>query len=257
MPFATIDAVLFRMAAMLAVVIGLAVPAGAQTRSMDGALARLAADSFTETAAAIDEIALSGDAAAAVVLEALADRRLLFDAASKTVAIKDAGGKLIDARTMKALASPPAGLSPVRINNRLRNSLDASLGTLKLVSPDPAKRRIAAEAVFKSRKGTDRAGLEKAIEREKDASVATVMRKAHAAILLAQPDAPLGPRLDAVASLAAWTDSDTLGLLNQTLASAREPELKTAVEAAITRIEHQRQLLAGVQNVIYGLSLGS
>ena len=233
-------------------------PAPARAQSLEAPLARLAADSYPETTLAIEEIARSGAPEAAALLEAMADRRLLFDETTKTVVVKDASGKLLDARTMRPLSGqPPAGLSPVRINNRIRGALDAELGTLALVSPDRAKRLVAADAVFKSRKEADLAGVDLAISRESDSAVAAAMKKARAAILLAKTSAPLGDRLGAVAALAAWTDTDTLALLNQTLAAAKEPELRAAVEGAITRIEHQRQLLAGVQNVIYGLSLGS
>jgi urea transport system permease protein len=246
-----------RLAALLVGAAALLVPSAPRAQTLEAPLARLAADSFTETAKAIEEIARSGAPEAAVILEALGDRRLLVDAASKVVAIKDPTGKLVDARTLKPLAGPPPGLAPVRINNRLRGAIDAELGTLALTSPDRAKRLIAADAVFKSRKTSDLAGLDQAIAREKDGGVAEAMRKARAAIVLANKDAPLSDRMAAVSSLGAWVDIEMLALLNQTIASAKEPELKAAVEAAIARIEHQRQLLAGVQNVIYGLSLGS
>jgi urea transport system permease protein len=246
-----------RLAVLLVGAGALLVPAALSAQSLDAPLARFAEDSFSETAKAIEEISRSRAPQSAAILEALADRRLLFDAATKTVAFKDPSGKLVDARTMKPLAAPPPGLSPVRINNRLRASIDAELGTLALSSLERAKRLVAADAVFKSRKPSDLAGVDQAIAREKDASVAEAMRKARAAIVLANAEAPLTDRMAAVSMLGAWTDTETLALLNQTRAGAKEPELRTAVEAAITRIEHQRQLLAGVQNVIYGLSLGS
>ena len=48
-------------------------------------------------------------------------------------------------------STAPADLQPVRINNRLRRAIDAAIGGLTLLSPDPAKRLEAAQAVFKSR----------------------------------------------------------------------------------------------------------
>ena len=45
----------------------------------------------------------------------------------------------------------PAISPPVRLNNRLRGMVAAALGSLTLMSPDPAKRLQAAQAVFKSR----------------------------------------------------------------------------------------------------------
>ncbi len=232
-------------------------PLAASAGALDQPFARFAADSYSETTKAIEEIARSGVPEAATLLEAMSDRRLLFDVPTRTVAVKDSAGRLLDARTLQPLATPPAGLAPVRINNRLRGLIEAELGTLALVSPDRTKRLEAAEAVFKSRKASDLKAVDLAIAREKDSTVATALRKAHSAIILAKDDALLAEKLSAVAELGAFTDTDTLGLLNQTLASARQPELQTSLQAAITRIEHQRQLLAGVQNVIYGLSLGS
>src|SRR5689334_11373417 len=102
----------FRMGLVLAA-FGLALaPVAAMAQSMEAPLARLADDSFPETAKAIEEIARTGAPEAVTILEAMGDRRLLVDPATKTVAIKDASGKLIDARTMKALAAAPAGLAP-------------------------------------------------------------------------------------------------------------------------------------------------
>ena len=58
------------------------------------------------------------------------------------------------ARSTRRPATPvnaPADLKQVRINNRLRRAIEAALGGLTLLSPDPKKRLEAAQAVFKSR----------------------------------------------------------------------------------------------------------
>ena len=230
---------------------------GVKAQGLEAALKYFEADSFSDTAKAVDEIARSGAPQAAQILEALGDRRLLFDAKTKSLAIKTMGGKLVDALSLKPVMAPEADFSTVRINNRLRGGIEAVLGSLALSSPDRAKRLEAAEAVFKSRKASDLAAVDKAIEREKDTSVAAALRKARAAIMLASPGATPGDRLAAVKDLGAYTDIETLGLLNQSLASAKEPELRNALEAAVKNLEQKRELLAGVQNVIYGLSLGS
>jgi len=230
---------------------------GAGARGLDAALEHFAADSFPETAKAVDEIARSGAPAAIQVLEALGDRRLLIDRKTRLLAIKTPGGKLVDVLTLKPLTTPEATFATIRINNRLRGSIEAALGSLALSSPDRNKRMEAAEAVFKSRKVSDLAAVDKAIEREKDGAIAAALGKARAAIVLVNANASLGDRLAAVKGLGSHTDIETLGLLNQALASAKEPELKSTLEAAVKDVEQKRQLLAGVQNVIYGLSLGS
>jgi urea transport system permease protein len=239
------------------VILAVGIAVGAHAQGLDAALERFAADSFSETAKAVDEIAASGAPEAMVLLEALANRRLLRDPQSKTLVLRDTAGKLLDPRSLNSLDIPATGLTPVRINNRLRGAIDAAIGSLALSSPARNKRLEAAEAVFKSRKAADLAAVGKAIDAEKDAAVAAALRKARAAILLADAGSPLGDRMASVVELGRYTDSDTLGLLNQSLAGAREPELRTTVETSIKRIEDRRRLLAGVQNVIYGLSLGS
>ena len=52
------------------------------------------------------------------------------------------------------------------INNRLRRAIDAALGGLTLMSPDPAKRYDAAQAVFKSHEASVLPAVEAAIAKE-------------------------------------------------------------------------------------------
>jgi urea transport system permease protein len=246
------------LALALLLVMGIAAsPVRLAAQTLDAAFDRLAADSFSDTARAIDDLAASGAPQAESLIEALGARRLLADKATGTIAIQTPAGALLDARTGNPLASPPPGLSVVRINNRLRSAIDAALGTLAMVSPDRSKRLVAAEALFKSRKASDLAPLDKAIAAEKDDAVRSAFGKARSAIVLADDKQPLAERVAAVQSLAEWPDSDTLGFLRQVQASTQEPVLKQSIETAAVAIEHRRQLLSGLQNVIYGLSLGS
>lgn len=258
-PFATALHYLRATIAIVATsaVLAMGCAAGVQAQGLDAALKRFEADNFSETAKAIDEISASGAPEAIAILKALGARRLLFNSASKTIVIKEPSGKLLDPRNLNPLEVPEAGFSPVRINNRLRGAIDAAIGSLALSSPDRARRLEAAEAVFKSRKESDLQAVDKAIEREKDGSIASALRKARAAIMLANASASVGDKLAAVNDLGSYTDTETLGLLNQSLAAAQQPELKSALDAAVANIEQRRQLLAGIQNVIYGLSLGS
>ena len=221
----------------------------------DDALASLAKDNFGETQKAIDALATSDNERAAAVLEALRDRRLQFDDTG-IVYYKDAAGKLIDARTGAEVATPPANLKTARLNNRVRNTLEAALGAMTLMSPDPAKRRSAAEAVFRSRDATALPALLKARDAEKDADIASLFAQAAAAILIAKPDATAPEKIDAIAVLKARGDQEALGLLRPVTADAN-PEIAAAAQAAVSSIEGHLKLMSGIQNVWYGLSLGS
>ena len=83
------------------------------------------------------------------VIQALQDGRLLYT--GDKVFIRDKAGAILDAATGKPAADAPANPTTVRLNNRLRRSVEAALGGLTLLAADPAKRYEAAQAVFKSR----------------------------------------------------------------------------------------------------------
>ena len=114
------------------------------------AVAKFANDDFSDTAEAIDAVAASGNPLALPIISALGDERLFADPESKKVFIKQTDDKIIDATTGAAVGKLPDGASEVRLNNRLRRQVDAALGSLTLMSPDPAKRIAAAQSVFKS-----------------------------------------------------------------------------------------------------------
>src|SRR5437588_5749641 len=120
----------------------------ANAQDYEAALAGFTKDSFNDTDTAIGAVAASGSPLALQVIEALQDGRLLF--AADKVFIKDKKDLILDAATGKPAASAPADLKPVRLNNRLRRSVEAAMGGLTLMSSDPARRLEAAQAVFKS-----------------------------------------------------------------------------------------------------------
>ena len=243
-----------RAAVLLFALVALALPARAD---LAGALARLAEDSFAETAKAIDEIAASGAPQSAAILEAMADRRLLVDPASKAIIVRDKAGAHTDARTGATIAPPAADLASVRINNRLRGQIDAALGSLSLAAPDPARRIQAADAVFKSRDVKALEAVTAALSRETDAGARQAFERARAAILLGAEATTLDDRVAAIKVLVGRADQDSLGLLRATLAAARDPQLRDALEAGISDVEKAQRFRAAAQNVWYGLSLGS
>src|ERR1044072_4019564 len=118
----------------------------ATAQNYEGALAGFTKDSFNDTDAAISAVAASGNPLAVQVVEALQDGRLLF--CGDKVFIRAKAGAILDAATGKPAADAPANLKPVRLNNRLRRSVEAALGGLTLMSPDVARGFVAAQAVF-------------------------------------------------------------------------------------------------------------
>jgi urea transport system permease protein len=231
--------------------------AGARAASLDQALAYFTADDFEQTEAGIKEVAASGSPRAEVILRALQNDRLMFSAAGKAIYIQDDAGKLSDAATGHPLpGAPPDDLDNVRINNRLRGTIDAAIGTLTLLSKNADTRYKAAQAVFKSHEVSALPTLEKAIAQETDSGVKAAMEQARAAILLNMPDVTDAQKLAAIAVMRGRGDQEALALLadiptRESLAVAR------AATDAIHSIEARLAAWNAVQNAWYGISLGS
>ncbi|HRF07331.1 MAG TPA: urea ABC transporter permease subunit UrtB [Xanthobacteraceae bacterium] len=248
-------AILRRFAAG-AVLIGslLAAPA-AFAGPFEDALPKLAADSFSDTADAINLIAASGHADAEAVVSGISAGRVLFDAASKSVYLRAADGSAKNLATGAAEAVP-ATARPVRQNNRIRTTIDTALGTLRLMSPDPQKRLAAANAVFKSRDASSLKLVDEALAKETDARVRKVLSEARAAILIVAPNTAEADRIAAIRLIGAKGDNDALALLRAIPATA-SADVKAASASAIASVERSLAFWEVGQNVWYGLSLGS
>jgi urea transport system permease protein len=219
-------------------------------------VARFATENFSEIEAAVIALAASGDEAAQTVIAALADRRLFYSPNDKRVFYKNEAGKTFDAATLAEIADPPLGLKPVRLNNRVRSTIEAALGSLTLLAADPGKRLEAAEAVFKSRDPSALSTIEAALARESDPAVRRAMEQARAAILVQKADAPEADRLNAIRLIRDRGDQDALSLL-KSIAVDAPASIKEAAASAMAAIESRLALWATVQNAWYGLSLGS
>ncbi len=223
--------------------------------TFDDAVGHFAADSFSDTQKAVGEVATSGVPTAAAILEALAANRLLFDPVGKLY-YRAASGALLEARSGQKADVDDSGLKRVRLNNGVRNALNAAQGVLTLAAPDPATRLRAAESVFKSRDAAARPALEALIAKEAEGRVKTAFVQARAAIVGADSSAPEAERLSAIDTIRLRGDQDSLALLGQISASG-SGRIKAAADAGVAAIQSRLKLLANAQNVIYGLSLGS
>ncbi|MBO0765198.1 MAG: urea ABC transporter permease subunit UrtB [Hyphomicrobiaceae bacterium] len=229
----------------------------AHAGSYEDALPAFTEDSLSDTGEAITKVAASGSPLAASLLEALSDARLIYSAAEKRVFIKTRSGALTDAATGREISgSPPADIDTVRVNNRLRIAIEAALGSLTLMAPDPKRRLDAAQAVFKSHQENVLPALEKALEAETDPRVRRVLSEARAAVLLAKQDTSAAAKIVAIQVVRDRGDLDALALL-EGLPADLPPDVLAAANAASANIKNTLAAWDGVQNAWYGLSLGS
>ncbi len=239
----------------LAVLSAAALAGRAEAQDVGGALAQLATNRYDDTEAALSALALSGDPAAAGIVSALAEGRLVFGGTPPRVYIQGEGGALLDPLTRQPVADAPA-VKPVRVNNRIRRAIEAASGALSLVSPDPAKRLEAAQAVGRSRDAAALPALDAVLAKETDAKVKSALALARASIVIGQAGVPEADRIAAIEVVGAQGNQDALALLRSVPADA-SPAVKDAAAAAIAGIERNLALWGAAQNVWYGLSLGS
>jgi urea transport system permease protein len=222
----------------------------------EDAVGKFANDEFSDTEEAIGAVAVSGNPLAYPIISALQEERLMADPDSKKVYIKQADGKIIDAATGASVDTLPDSASMVRLNNRLRRTVDAALGGLTLLSPDPATRITAAQSVFKSHEEIALPTVESALAKETNKTAKTALSEARAAILLFKSDASEVDKLEAVATIKARGDQDAMGMLSEVGSDQPATVVKTAA-AAVASIQNKLAMWSSVQNAWYGISLGS
>jgi urea transport system permease protein len=211
----------------------------------EDALAGFTTDEFADTADSVTAVATSGSPLAPALIAALQDGRLLFSAKDKKVFIKTADDKLLDAETGKPFeGTPPDDIDPVRVNNRLRGVIATANGALTLMS------------VFKSREAAVLPAIEKALAAETNVRVKKALTEARAAITIAAEDSSAADKVAAIAIVSARGDQDSMALI-ESLPANQPPEVAAAAKAASAKIQRTLALWSTVQNLWYGLSLGS
>jgi len=246
---------LYRLRTLVLAALLIAVAAPALAGPFEDAVAKFATDDFSDTEEAIGVVASSGNKLAYPIISALQDERLMFDADSKKVYVKQADGKIIDAATGASVDSLPDSASPVNLNNRLRRTVEAALGGLTLLSPDLAMRTTAAQSVFKSHEESALPTVESALAKETNKTAKQALAEARAAILLFKSEASEVDKLEAVATIKARGDQEAMALL--TSIGDQPPLVAKAAAAAISSIQGNLAMWSLVQNAWYGLSLGS
>ncbi|WP_088348016.1 MULTISPECIES: urea ABC transporter permease subunit UrtB [Rhodomicrobium] len=248
-----------RAAFLLLLALAVLVPRPSFAQDIEAAINALGQGSFNERTSAANALAQTGDQRAVPVLKALGDRELYLRKADNKVFIgRTVSGTvtLIDPVTGKEAGVSTGGdIEGVKVNNALRRTIEALLGGLTLLSSDPAVRRDAATAMFNQPDPEALGTLDAAIAKETDPAIKAKMDEARAAAVLksSRPDAE---KIAAVKILGARGDQASLSLL-QNLEASAQGDLKAAAAEAIEDVSGALALWNNVQNLWYGISLGS
>jgi urea transport system permease protein len=224
--------------------------------AQDDPFAGLAGSSFDEIRDGITTLAASGNPRAAEVITALQNNKLFTrsDDPNLFISINDDDDKFVDARTGQPSDVSADDLTQVRVNNAVRRSIDAALGSLQLFSADPNQRMDAAKAVYTARDPAVLPALNRAIAAEKDSSIKSEMQLARAAVVLSATDSTDADKLAAITVVQARGDLDARSLLDSVQGS---PPVVAAAKAGVVAIDRILQIWSLLQSVFYGLSLGS
>jgi urea transport system permease protein len=240
--------------------VALLTPQVGSTTDLPVLVQQLGGKDFAAKIAAVEHIAATADPRAVAVLEAMLAGDLGVRRSDGQVVISEARGQAL------LLADPVTGaelgevdrtaVDPISVNNRLRGVLRGALGALTLISPDPDKRREAADAVFKTRDATLLPLLEQAATKEPDAGVRARMVRALAATRTGAGEA-VDQRVAAVDILEGFADPDVRSLLASIAAGDPEPPVRDAAARALEHVEQRLALWGVLGNVFQGVSLGS
>jgi urea transport system permease protein len=149
-----------------------------------------------------------------------------------------------------------ADVEKVKVNNGLRRVLRTLIGQLTLLSDDRGTRLAAALSILRDANPDNLELLDSALAAEADPEIKTIMEVARAAIVLKTGDASIEDKSAAVKRIADWGGREAITILTGALGSAPD-ELKPVLQAAIASLENTRAVWNVLQNVWYGVSLGS
>ncbi|ULJ72485.1 urea ABC transporter permease subunit UrtB [Rhizobium gallicum] len=220
----------------------------------------LGAGGFPEREAAIKALVASGDPHVGQILQQLSDGQLYVNSEEGGPVLLQGGSDdeptYSDPITGEAVADiDPDYMSKVKINNSLRGVIASAMSTLTLLSPDRSARLSAAQGLLKDSDPSNLELLNSALADEKDAEIKNTMEAARAVMML-KSDVSAEDKKAAIDTIAARGDRNALTILTTAMETAPD-DLKAGIEANIAGIKRNLALWDIVQNVWYGLSLGS
>ena len=217
--------------------------------------AGFSADDFDTVSNTATSLALSGNARAQPVLQALTSNHLVVADEGGALYIETDSG-LLDARTGAASTVSSDDTHPVKLNNHVREAVQRALALLDLHVAVPARRAAAAETIFDLHDPAVVPALDRTIAQESVGYVKSKMQQARAAALLSSTT-PIdqSQAIDAIGILRARGGLPSRAILSGL--SGQPPPVMTAAAAAVSSIDLRLRLWSLGQNLFYGLSLSS
>jgi urea transport system permease protein len=211
--------------------------------------------SLTQRSRAITALASHDDDRVIDILQALVDGNLQADRSDPPLVAIRQGRTTLDALTGEELEQPE-GLRRVPINNAQRTQLRGLLARLNL-EHDSAQVRYEAVRRF-IRDGIDSEGIALLLERQQQEDSGRVLAAIDTAIALYQlqgVDRDL--RLQAIETLSGSLEREARNALTRIANNDANPELRAEAQSALDSIAGRISFYRFVENLFFGLSLGS
>lgn len=227
---------------------------------------RLVDADYAEKEVLINSIAQSEHESALVVIKALLNADLFYNKKNGDVVTRNEleNGKYqaTSVFTQTILGEfKKRDLRKIGINNSLRRVINGVVAELQISSSDPKQREAAALELLKAADTSALPILEKALSKESDADIATILKTARALVLLQSDDAIA--RMESIRFLNGSLYVETRNGLNAFLNRAKQDASlygKAEIAEAEKSLEAINQLVKinGVmENVYFGVALGA
>ncbi|MCD8530245.1 MAG: urea ABC transporter permease subunit UrtB [Saccharospirillaceae bacterium] len=220
---------------------------------------------FKEKAALAEQIALSGDDQAVVILQALLDSRLYYVKSSGQLLLVDSSGEpdsALDAFTQQAVTGlGKRDIKKIGVNNSLRIALRSLISRAQISSKYQPQRMAAAQNLLKSSDDIDRTFIDQAIERETDDNVADVLYLVRAMMQLKSDQAT--QRMEGLQTLDGSLYPEVRVGLKEFIDGFSDEEKQSRkheyqlAQTTLTDIEKLVTINGYIENLYFGLALGA
>lgn len=235
-------------------------------RAFASLISKLVTKKFDEKEFLITRIAASRHERSLLILQSLLEGRLYYKKDDKTIVIARIVRK--NANIIRAIDGRDLGqttkkkIRKVGINNRLRRVLNIAIARLNIADQDPAVRKAAVVEMLKVADQTTSAMLKDRLAIEKDKDIIDVMQTA---IAVDQLNSSVhNDRLNAINSLSSSLYPEVRVALtslqknlSDTPPTAETTQLLAALEKALNKIQSSVGIYKQIENIFFGLSLGS
>lgn len=244
---------------LLAIGHGPTATASSEGEALESAAELLKSKKFSDKSIAVEQLAGSGDERARPLLGTLLEGRLYYRKKDKRLVAADKAGNkyqltdVFDGEDLGLVTKRK--IKKVTLNNKLRSQIRAALAVMDLLHPD-AGRRLAAVNQMLDRPDAESASLLRPMRgQEQDTEVREIME-----IIIALADLGSEDKAQRMAAVAKLDGNIHPAVRNGLMALQQRTEdraFATRIQKVLKNIESKLQVYRFIENLFFGLSLGS